>query len=72
MVPRVQHVPTGNAQIRVVPGLEDELIRGIQKEKPCGEVQRCDAAANDGILARDTAEAVSAEEEKLGNDSESC
>ena len=32
MVPRVQHIPTGNAQIRVVPGLEDELIRGVQKE----------------------------------------
>jgi len=59
-------------QIRVLPRVEDELILAVQKEKPSGEIQRSYATANDGILARNTAKGVSAEEEKLGKDSESC
>jgi hypothetical protein len=59
-------------QIRVLTRLEDELIRAIQKEKPSREIQRSYATANDGILARNTAESVSAEEKKLGKDGKSC
>jgi len=59
-------------QIRILPGCEDELIRAVQIEKPSGDIQRSYATANDGILARNSAEGVSAEEEKLGNGGKSC
>ena len=59
-------------QIRVLPGREDELIRAVQEEESSGDIQRSYATANDGILARNTAEGVSAKEEKLGKDGKSC
>jgi len=59
-------------QIRTLPGCEDELIRAVQIEKPSGDIQCSYATANDGILARNAAEGVSAEEEKLGNGGKSC
>jgi len=72
MVLRVQPAPSRNMHIRVLPRVEDEHIRAVQKDKPSGDIQSSYAAANNGILARNTAEGFSAEEEKLGKDGKRC